>query len=212
MISIASRGGYLNLEEESVATAEPAGTGTVDGVAVTYYDVTIDIRKLAGAANLSDVQSQTIAAAVPLLEQSGYTGTSERLGVDDAGYIRSVDSTTSFEDGSSMVRRSVLSNFGCAPTVSMPNEAPAPTVATQPCLPNSTTTTTVPGTEPSTTTPATTSTAPASTAPSARVPATTTTAAAETTTTTDPGTTTTAPDSTTPTSSTTTTSQPAEVP
>jgi hypothetical protein len=210
MISIASRGGYLNLEEESVAAAEPGGTGTVDGVTVTYYDVTIDIRKLAGAAHLSDAQSQTIAAAVPLLEQSGYTGTSERLGVDDAGYIRSVDSTTSFEDGSSMVRRSVLSNFGCAPTVAMPNEAAAPPVTTQPCLQNSTTTSTMPGAEPPTTTPATTSAPPTSSVPSTGAPATTTTAAAETTTTTDPSTTTTSPDSTTPTSSTTTTSQPAE--
>jgi hypothetical protein len=141
MISIASRGGYLNLEEEAVATAEPAGTGTVGDVAVTYYDVSIDIRKLADAANLSDVQRQTIAAALPLLDESGYTATTERIGVDSAGYVRSVDATTSFEDGSSMVRHSVLSNFGCAPKVTMPNQTPEP-APTTPCPPESTTTTT----------------------------------------------------------------------
>ena len=35
MISIASRGGYLYLEEEASASAEPAGTGTVGGDPVT---------------------------------------------------------------------------------------------------------------------------------------------------------------------------------
>ncbi len=53
MISIASRGGYLNLEEEAVASAQPAGTGTVRDEPVTYYDVTIDITKMADAPDLN---------------------------------------------------------------------------------------------------------------------------------------------------------------
>lgn len=153
MISIASRGGYLNLEEEAVASAEPAGTGTVGDVPVTYYDVTIDITTLADAPNLSDIQRQTIAAALPLLEQSGYRGTTERIGVDDMGYVREIKSTTKFDDGSSTVRHSVLSNFGCAPKVYMPNETPSPDTTPQSCPP---TTTALPSTtttaSPSTTT------------------------------------------------------------
>jgi hypothetical protein len=133
VISIASRGGYLNLEEEAVASAEPAGTGMVGDVSVTYYDVTIDITKLADAPNLSDSQSRTIAAALPLLQESGYRGTTERIGVDEMGYVREINSTTNFVDGSRTVRHSVLSNFGCAPKVSMPNETPPPGTTPPPC-------------------------------------------------------------------------------
>jgi hypothetical protein len=133
MISIASRGGYLYLEEEAIASAEPAGTGTVGDVPVTYYDVTIDVTRLVDAPNLSDVQRETIAAALPLLEESGYRGTTERIGVDDMGHVREVNATTNFDDGSSTVGHSVLSNFGCAPKVYMPNETPPPATEPPPC-------------------------------------------------------------------------------
>jgi hypothetical protein len=182
MLSLASRGGYLNLEEVSIAAATPAGSGTVRDVDVTYYDVTIDVKKLADAPDLSDVQRATIAAAIPKLEAAGYSGTNERIGIDAQGYIRSVDATTSFADGSTWVRHSVLYNFGCAPTVTMPNEPPAPPT-TRPCAPPPTTTppTTV---APTTTTigaaaPSTTSAPPSTTPPtppSTTLPPTTTTA------------------------------------
>jgi hypothetical protein len=155
MISIASRGGRLSLEEEAVANAEPAGTGTVGDVPVTYYDVTIDVTRLAAAPNLSDVQRQTIAAALPLLEDSGYRGTTERLGIDDTGYVREITSTTDFDDGSSTVHHAVLSNVGCAPKVSMPNETPPPVTTPPSCVP--TTTTPASATSSTTTSPATTS-------------------------------------------------------
>ena len=161
MISIASRGGRLYLEEEAVASADPAGTGTVGDVPVTYYDVTIDITRLVDAPNLSDIQRQTIAAALPLLEQSGYTGTTERIGVDDQGYVREVDATTNFDDGSSTVGHSVLSNFGCAPKVYMPNETPPPATTPPPCA-TTTTATSPSGTDTTTTT---TTTSPSSTPP-----------------------------------------------
>jgi len=160
MLSLASRGGYLNLEEESIATATPAGTGTVRDVDVTYYDVTIDLKKLADAPDLSDVQRATIEAAIPKLESAGYSGTNEQIGIDAQGYIRSVDATTSFADGSTWARHSVLYNFGCAPKVSMPNEPPAPPTTT-PCVPPPTTTTTT--TPPSSTTTAAPSTSTTST-------------------------------------------------
>jgi hypothetical protein len=151
MISIASRGGYLYLEEEAIAGAEPAGTGTVGDDPVTYYDVTIDVTRLVDAPNLSDIQRQTIAAALPLLEESGYRGTTERIGVDELDHVREVNATTEFDDGSSTVGHSVLSNFGCAPRVYMPNETPPDTTAPAPCDASTTTapsatTTTVPST------------------------------------------------------------------
>jgi hypothetical protein len=161
MISIASRGGYLYLEEEAIASAEPAGTGTVGDDPVTYYDVTIDVTRLVDAPNLSDIQRQTIAAALPLLEESGYRGTTERIGVDDLGHVREANATTKFDDGSSTVGHSVLSNFGCAPRVYMPNETPSETMAPTPCdasttpAPSATT-----AASPSTTTVPSTTTAP----------------------------------------------------
>jgi hypothetical protein len=168
MLSLASRGGYLNLEEASVSTAQPAGTGTVLDVPVTFYDVTIDVKKLADAPDLSDVQRATIAAAIPMLEQAGYTGTTERIGIDDQGYIRQVDATTTFSDGGSMVRHSVLYNFGCAPKVTMPNEPPAPPTTTPCASPSPTTvppTTAVPTTTTTAAAPTSTPTTPPTTAP-----------------------------------------------
>ena len=180
MVSIVSRGGYLTLEEESVATARLGGTGTVDNVPVTYYDVTIDITKLADAPNLSDAQRATIAAALPILKDSGYTGTSERIGVDDNGFVREVTATTKFDDGATTERHSVLSKFGCAPMVTMPNEAPS-TDPPPPCAtgnPTTTTTTATPAatssttSAPSATTSATASTTTTSTPPGAPQPST----------------------------------------
>ena len=50
-----------------------------------------------------------------MLEESGYRGTTERIGVDDLGHVREASATTKFDDGSSTVGHSVLSNFRCAP-------------------------------------------------------------------------------------------------
>jgi hypothetical protein len=183
MLSLASRGGYLNLEEESIASATPAGTGTVRDVDVTFYDVTIDIKKLADAPDLSDVQRTTIEAAIPKLEQAGYTGTNERIGIDAQGYIRSVDATTSFADGSTWVRHSVLYNFGCAPKVTMPNEPPAPPTAA-PCAPPPTPTTLPPSTTTSAPSTSTTSVSVTSTTTSTTASPTTTAPTVSTTTTT----------------------------
>jgi hypothetical protein len=99
-IGLASPGGELNLQEEAVAKATPAGTGSVHDTRVTYFDVTIDMTKLADTPGLSDVQRQTIEDALPLLRRGGYTGTTERIGVDDDGYIREVTATNHFTDGS----------------------------------------------------------------------------------------------------------------
>ena len=145
MISIASHGGYLSLEESAVEHASPAGSGTVDGEAVTYYEVTIDVAKVADAPDLTDEERITIQAALPLLRSAGYSGTTERIGIDAAGFIREITATERFSDGSSEVRRSILSNFGCARTVSMPNETPPLVTTTTPCQPaaGSTTSTTV---------------------------------------------------------------------
>ena len=184
MISIASRGGHLDLEEAAVASAEPAGTGTVRDVPVTYYDVNIDVTKLADAPDLNAGQRATIEAALPILERSGYQGTTERIGIDDAGFVREVTATTTMGDGSTTTRHSVLFNFGCAPRVTMPTEPPAGDEPLGPCLPDTTVTTTTSSSVPVTTAPATSpsSSLPPSTPPTT-VPAPTSTSVPVTTTT-----------------------------
>jgi len=172
MISLASPGGAINLEQAAVSKATPDGDGTVDGFHVTYYDVTIDMTQLADTPDLTDEQRQTISDALPLLQQGGYTGTTERIGVDDAGFVREVNAENHFSDGSTGVRHSVLFNFGCAPKQYAPDQSAPAVTTTRPCLVPATSTTTPSTTMPSTTRPpstttgsSTTTTAPPTTTP-----------------------------------------------
>ena len=159
MMSLANNSGYLGLEASAIESAVTDGEGTLgDGTPVTYYSVTIDVTKMADGEGLTDEQRQAISDAVAVLQSAGYTGTEERVGIDDAGFIREVTASTKFADGSSLTRHTVFSNFGCAARISMPNEAAAGgTAGTSP--PVSSATTTVPTT--STTVPTTTVSLPA---------------------------------------------------
>ena len=109
MISVASRGGYLYLEEEAIRECRARRhrdrrRRSGDVLRRHHRRHTTDRR-----SNLSDIQRQTIAAALAL-EESGYRGTTERIGVDDLGRMREASATTKFDDGSSTVGHSVLSN------------------------------------------------------------------------------------------------------
>jgi hypothetical protein len=180
MIGLASNTGYLGLESEMITGATPDGTGALDdGTRVTYYRVDVDLTKMASAPALSAEQRQTITDAIGVLQSIGYSGTDERIGVDDAGFIRDVVATTNFADGSSMTRHTVLSGFGCAQRVSMPGQ-PAVDAAAGSCPPVGTTTT-----SPTTSTFPTSTSAPTSTtsAASTSLPASTTTIPATPTTT-----------------------------
>jgi hypothetical protein len=184
-LGLATPGGQLNLQEEAVAAATPSGEGEVRGTHVTYYDVTIDMTRLADVPNLTTVQRATIDYALPLLRQGGYSGTTERIAVDDDGYVREITLTNHFTDGSTGTQHHVLSNFGCAPKLTAPDQGG--TVTTVPCPPRDATTTTTrstptsaPTTVPPTTVPPTTTTPPTTS------PTTTTTPAPSPTTSTRP--------------------------
>ncbi|MFN8027140.1 MAG: hypothetical protein U0W40_12515 [Acidimicrobiia bacterium] len=173
MMSLANDTGYLGLEATAVERAVADGDGTLaDGTHVTYYEVTVDVTKLADGEGLTDEQRQATSDAVAVLQSAGYTGTDERVGVDDAGFIREVTATTSFADGGSLTRHTLLSNFGCAARISMPNE-PAVEETAGPCPPvPASTTTTAPESTTSTTSP-TTTTEPATTIEPTTLPPTT---------------------------------------
>ncbi|HEY3670384.1 MAG TPA: hypothetical protein VGN51_05590 [Acidimicrobiia bacterium] len=195
MISLASNSGYLGLESEMVTGAKTDGTGVLDdGTHLTYYRVDVDLARMADAPTLSAEQRQAITDAIGVLRSVGYSGTDERIGVDDAGFIRDVVATTRFADGGSMTRHSVFSNFGCAKRVTMPNEAAVDAPAGT-CPPAGAPTTTVPAASTSSTPPSpSTTSAPSTTPPTTTPPPTTPPTTAP------PDSTTTAPTSTTTTS------------
>jgi hypothetical protein len=143
MLGMASPSGYLDLESQSVTGAAQDGTGTVDGVSVTYYRVAVDPSKLVDAPGMTADEIATVDAAVGVLQQQGYTGTEARVALDATGYIRQVTSVASFADGGTVTLASTFSNFGCAGTVTMPGEPiapPPPPNCTSP-VPSTTTTT-----------------------------------------------------------------------
>ena len=143
-ISIASPNGYLNLEREAVTGAEQSGTGTVDDVTVTYYDVTVDVVRMSDAPGLTPEQRATIERVVAVLDHCGYAGTEERIGIDDSGYIREVTVMMCFDDGSSLTLDTPSSpTSGAWAEVALPGE-PAPEPRTEPWTRPSPTTTTAP--------------------------------------------------------------------
>ncbi|HXN61129.1 MAG TPA: hypothetical protein VN886_11830 [Acidimicrobiales bacterium] len=200
MLGMASPTGYLDLTLPSISGATPDGTGTVDGVAVTDYDVTLDPSQLATSPGTTPEEATTIDNAVAVLDQQGYTGTTVVVGIDASGFIRQAVSTTRFADGGTSVLTATFADFGCAGTVLMPGQTgstgPAagcvsPDTGTTPTTTTTSTTistSSVPGlsndTVVTTPTASTTTTVPASTSTTLPATTTTTTTVAPTSTTT----------------------------
>src|SRR4051794_6182725 len=122
MTRMASPNAYLALEQPTVTGATEAGTGTIDGVAVTNYTVDVDLHQLVHSAGLSADETTTILDALGVLDQEGYQGTSDSVSVDATGMIRKVVSVTSFADGGTVTHDATYSDFGCA--------GPCPTTTT----------------------------------------------------------------------------------
>ena len=168
MMGLADPYGRLDLAENMITGATETGTGMVDGTAVTTYAVTINVENEANQEGLSPEQQATIDQALTFLQSEGYTGTSEVVSVDGAGYIREIKSTVTFASGASVVGDQTYSDFGCAGTVTPgdPVVQPAAAGCVSPDQPGAT----VPISVPTTTTtspPATTTTSaqPLSTTP-----------------------------------------------
>jgi hypothetical protein len=196
MGGLASPTGYLDLDQSMISAADQTGTGTVDGVPVTIYEISISPAEEANVANTpgySAGQSKAVTDAAAILKQQGYTGTSEQISIDASGYIRQTRSTAHFSDGSSSTSQTTFSDFGCAGTVLMPGQS-GPTAPPAGCVSPDT------GVAPTTTTTSTSSTT-STVAPS---PSPTITSQ-PTVTTTVPQTPSSTPSSTEPTSSTTST-------
>ena len=130
MIGMASPTGYLDLTQNSVTGAGADGTGTVDGVPVTWYVVQENVAQLADAPGVTAEEAQTIQAAMSVLNGAGYSGTRVTLGVDASGFIRQSTSVASFANGWTVTLEGTYSNFGCAGTVLMPGQSGSGTAPT----------------------------------------------------------------------------------
>jgi hypothetical protein len=169
MMGMASPTGYLDLVEPAVTSADEVGTATVDGVAVTQYQLTIDPASLAAAPGTSSEEQSAINAAIQALTGQGYQTIKDLVSIDASGFIRESASTVTFSDGGTVTLDAHFSNFGCAGTVLMPGQggdstppsgcvsadtgtAPTTTSTTTTTGPSSQTPTTLPPATPSTTT------------------------------------------------------------
>ncbi len=175
MMGMASPTGYLDLVQPAVTSAAEVGTATVDGVAVTQYQLTIDAGSLATAPGTSTEEQSAINAAIQTLTSQGYRTIRDLISIDASGFIRESASTVTFTDGGTVTLDAHFSNFGCAGTVLMPGQggvstppsgcvsadtATAPTTST-----TSTTTTTAPNVQTPTTISPTTPVSPSTTTP-----------------------------------------------
>jgi hypothetical protein len=184
MMGLADPAGRLDLAPNMFTSANETGTGSVDGVPVTIYAVSINAADEADQPGLSAEQQATIAHAVSTLQQQGYQGTDEKVSIDGAGYIREISSTASFSSGGSIVSDETFSNFGCGGTVTAGSAVvqPPPPACVSPDQPNAvpppastTTTTTAPTTTSTPSTPSTPTTPTPSTTTSTSTPSTPTT-------------------------------------
>ena len=196
MGGLSSPTGYLDLDQSMITGADQTGTGTVDGVPVTIYTISIQPGQGANIPGLNAEQAKAIADSDAILAQNGFTGSTVQVSIDASGYIRQTRSVAHFSDGSTTSSESTFSDFGCAGTVLMPGQTGA-TAPPAGCVSPDT------GVAPTTTT--TTATAPPSAIPTpALAPATTTTvteppsSSSTTTSTTLPPTTSTTQSGTTP--------------
>lgn len=126
MIALANPSGRLTLDQNMVSSVQEVGAGTVDGVPVTNYRVSINLYRVVDQPGLSSAQQTTMTQALSILKNVGYTGTSELVSIDAAGFIREVNSVASFSNSGSMTSDSILSDIGCAGTVSPGQPVPSP--------------------------------------------------------------------------------------
>lgn len=123
MMGMASPTGYLDLVQPAVTAATEVGTSTVDGVAVTQYELTIDPSSLASAPGTTAEEQSTINAAIQTLTSQGFRTIRDLVSIDPSGFIRESSSTVNFADNGTVTLDAHFSNFGCAGTLVTPGQS-----------------------------------------------------------------------------------------
>jgi hypothetical protein len=142
MKGLASPTGYLELDQNAITSADQIGTGVVDGAPVTVYRVVLDPSQEADVAGTTPDEATAIHAALGVLRQQGYVGTTVDVSIDNGGFIRNTTSVAKFSDGATETSELTLSDFGCAGTVLMPGQSGSSTPPSACSSPDSVTTTT----------------------------------------------------------------------
>ena len=156
MMNLASPTGYLQLDQNAITNADQIGTGTVDGSAVTEYDVTLSPGQQADPPGATGAETTAIEDALGVLAAQGYTGSTVTISVDGAGFIRQTVTVANFSDGATQTTQLTLSDFGCVGTVLVPGQTGATTPAAGCASPDPSASSdvgTVPGGSPATTYP-----------------------------------------------------------
>ncbi len=122
MMGMASPTGFLDLEQPAVTGAAGVGSATVDGVAVTQYELAVDASSLATAPGLTSEEQNTINTALGVLAGQGETTIRDLVSIDASGFIRESVSTVTFADGGTVVLSAQFSDFGSAGTLLMPGQ------------------------------------------------------------------------------------------
>ena len=144
MKGLASPTGYLELDENAITSADQVGTGVVDGVPVTVYQVTLNPSQEAHVAGTTPDEATALRDALAVLDQQGYVGTTVKVSIDGGGFIRQTMSVAKFSDGATQTSELTLSDFGCAGAVLMPGQSGSSSPPSGCSSPDSVTTTTPP--------------------------------------------------------------------
>ncbi len=122
MGGLSSPTGYLDLDQSMITGADQTGTGTVDGVPVTIYTISIAPAQGENIPGLNCGAGESDRRLDAILKQQGFTGSTVQVSIDASGYIRQTRSVAHFSDGSTTSSESTFSDFGCAGTVLMPGQ------------------------------------------------------------------------------------------
>jgi hypothetical protein len=122
MMGLASPTGYLELDQNAITSASQTGTGVVDGVPVTVYQVSLSPAQQASVPGTTSEEARAIQDALAVLQQHGYTGTTVKVSIDNAGFIRQTVSVAAFNGGATQTSEATFSDFGCAGRVLMPGQ------------------------------------------------------------------------------------------
>jgi hypothetical protein len=127
MMAMASPTGFLDLYQSEVTGADVIGAATLEGTAVTRYNVTLDPTQVAATPGTTTEEVTTIDGALGVLRGQGLSTMTAQLSIDASGYIHQAISVITFVDGGSVTLTTTLSDFGCAGTVLVPGEGGTPT-------------------------------------------------------------------------------------
>jgi hypothetical protein len=119
--------GYLELDRRNVTDGSYIGTGTVGGVPVRLYSITLDIMDYSTIPGSTAEQTKTITDSLAVAREQHYTSSTIVLAIDGNGFVRQSQGTDHYADGGTATVDATFSGYGCAGRIVMPGAATPPT-------------------------------------------------------------------------------------